>query len=383
MKSFEFQLPTRIVFGYGASEGVGREATALGASRALIVTDRGVISAGIVAPITARLQTEGVDHVVFIDVSQNPRDIEVDAGVTIAQEHGCDVLIAVGGGSAIDCAKAIGTLMTHGGRVQDYEGLGMLTRPITPLIAIPTTHGTGSEVTFWYVITDAVNKRKVDAGSPLMAARVALVDPELTMSLPPSLTASTGLDALTHAIEAYTGTPSEPLTDSLALTAATLLGGSLRKAYANGQSRQARYDVTLGSLLAGIAFGNSDVGAVHCISETLGGFYDIPHGVANAIYLPLVVQHNLMAEPERFATLAHALGGGSAVALSDAGEQLVGMLQKLSRDLGIPSASEAGVRDEDIPHLAAVCATNVSVESNARTMTADDFSHLLEAGQVS
>ena len=383
MKSFEFQLPTRVVFGFGASEGVGREATALGGTRALVVTDRGVMAAGIVDPITASLQAEGVDFVVYSDVSQNPRDVEVDAGVAFAQLHACDVLIAVGGGSAIDCAKAIGTLMTHGGCVRDYEGLGMLTRPITPLIAIPTTHGTGSEVTFWYVITDAIEKRKVDAGSPLMAARVALVDPELTMSLPPGLTASTGLDALTHAVEAYTGTPSEPLTDSLALTAATLLSGSLRKAYANGQNRQARYDVTLGSLLAGIAFGNSDVGAVHCISETLGGFYDIPHGVANAIYLPFVVQHNLMAEPERFAALARALGGGIALGTSDAGEQLVGMLRKLNRDLGIPSASEAGVRDEDIPHLAEVCATNVSVESNARTMTASDFSHLLEAGQVS
>ena len=379
MKSFEFQLPTRIVFGFGASESAGREAAALG-TRALVVTDPGVMASGIVDPIVSHLDDEAVGHVLFSDISQNPRDVEVEAGVAIAREHECDVLVAVGGGSAIDCAKAIGTLMTNGGRVQDYEGLGKLTRPSAPMIAVPTTHGTGSEVTFWYVITDAAEKRKIDAGSPLLAARVALVDPELTLSLPPALTASTGLDALTHAIEAYTGLPSEPLTDSLALTATALLGRSLRKAYANGQNREAKYDVTLASLLAGVAFGNSDVAAVHCISETLGGFYDIPHGVANAIYLPIVVKHNLLAEPEKFRDLARAFGGGLEPA--DDGEQLVHMLEKLNRDLGIPSAREVGVRDEDIPRLAEICATNVSVESNVRPVASEDFSHMLETGQA-
>ncbi len=379
MKSFEFQLPTRIVFGFGASDSAGREAAGLG-THALIVTDPGVISAGLVDPIISHLDDEAVGHVIFSDISQNPRDIEVEAGLATAKENDCDVLIAVGGGSAIDCAKAIGTLMTNGGRVQDFEGLGKLTRPSTPMIAIPTTHGTGSEVTFWYVISDAAEKRKIDAGSPLLAARVALVDPELTLSLPPALTASTGLDALTHAIEAYTGLPSEPLTDSLALTATALLGRSLRKAFANGQNREAKYDVTLASLLAGVAFGNSDVAAVHCISETLGGFYDIPHGVANAIYLPIVVQHNLLAEPEKFRDLARAFGGG--LEPKDDGEQLVLMLRKLNRDLGIPSAREVGVRDEDIPRLADICATNVSVESNVRPMASADFSHLLEIGQT-
>ena len=379
MKSFEFQLPTRIVFGFGASEDAGREAAGLG-TRALIVTDPGVMAAGIADSIVAHLDGEGVDHVLFSEISQNPRDVEVEAGVAIAKEHGCDVLIAVGGGSAIDCAKAIGTLMTNGGRVQDFEGLGKLARPSTPMIAIPTTHGTGSEVTFWYVISDAAQKRKIDAGSPLLAARVALVDPGLTLSLPPALTASTGLDALTHAIEAYTGLPSEPLTDSLALTATSLLGRSLRKAYEDGQNREAKYDVTLASLLAGVAFGNSDVAAVHCISETLGGFYDIPHGVANAIYLPIVVKHNLVAEPEKFRDLARAFGGSRESA--DDGEQLVHMLEKLNRDLGIPSAREVGVRDEDIPRLAEICATNVSVESNVRPVTSEDFSHLLRTGQA-
>jgi alcohol dehydrogenase len=382
LKSFEFQLPTRIVFGFGASDGVGQEAKAFQPKCALVITDQGVANAGILDRVTSNLETEGVKFAVFSEVSPNPRDVEVEAGVGFAREHDCDLLVAVGGGSVIDCAKAIGTLLTHGGKVQDYEGLGKLVKPISPLIVVPTTHGTGSEVTFWYVITDEKAKRKVDGGSPLMAARVALVDPELTLSLPPSLTAATGLDALTHAVEAYTGLPSEPLTDSLALTAIELIGRSLRQAYANGGNREARYDVTLGSVLAGVAFGNSDVGAVHCISETLGGFYDIPHGVANAVYLPIVVEYNLIAAPERFARVACALGASPAgLSPLASGRELVATLEQLNRDLGIPSAREAGVKDEDLPALADLCARNVSVESNARVMTQDGFLHLLKVGQ--
>lgn len=292
--------------------------------------------------------------------------------------------MAVGGGSVIDCAKAVGTLQTHGGRVQDYEGLGKLTSVITPLIAVPTTHGTGSEVTFWYVISDAREKRKIDGGSPLMAARVAVVDSELTVSLSPSLTAATALDALTHAVEAYTGAPSEPLTDSLALSAVELIGRSLRTAFGDGTDRQARYDLMLASLLAGVAFGNSDVGAVHCISETLGGFYDIPHGVANAIYLPLVAKYNLPVVPERSARLARALSAteprtGAEAALGD--ESLVVQLEELNEDLQIPTARDVGVRDEDLPALADMCMRNVSVQSNARKMDREGFLHLLSAGQ--
>jgi alcohol dehydrogenase len=380
MKTFEFQLPTRIEFGFGASEGVGREAAALGA-RALVVTDPGIVASGIVDPIIARLTDEGVAHLLFSDISQNPRVVEVEAGVAAAKDHGCDVIVAVGGGSAIDCAKAIGALVTNGGRVQDYEGLDKLTKPSTPIIAIPTTHGTGSEVTFWYVITDADAKRKIDGGSPLMAARVALVDPELTLTLPPALTASTGIDALTHAIESYTCLLSEPLTDSLALTATRLLGRSLRRAYANGNNREARYDVMLASLLAGAAFGNSDTAAVHCISETLGGFYDIPHGVTNAIYLPIVTEYNLMADPEKHRDLAAALCGYTR---PDAdGEMLVEMLYQLNRDLDIPSAREVGIREEDIPQLAELCAVHVSVESCPHVMKSADFAKVLKLALAS
>lgn len=382
MKSFEFQLPTRVVFGFGASHGVGEEAKALEREGALVVADEGVAKAGILERITDRLEAADVEYAVFSDVSPNPRDVEVEAGVELARAQGCGLLVAVGGGSVIDCSKAIGTILSNGGRVQDYEGLGKLTKPIPPLIAVPTTHGTGSEVTFWYVITDEKEKRKVDGGSPLMAASVALVDPGLTLSLPPSLTAATGIDALTHALEAYTVLPSEPLTDSLALTAIELIGRSLKRAYANGGNREARYDVTLGSLLAGVSFGNSDVGAVHCISETLGGYYDVPHGVANAIYLPIVVEYNLMSDPERFARIARALAASTDGIRHVVGaEDLVGMLKRLNKDLGIPTAREVGVKDEDLPALADLCMRNVSVESNARVMTHDGFLDLLQAGQ--
>jgi alcohol dehydrogenase len=382
MQPFEFQLPTRIRFGNGVARDVGEEAQRLG-GRALVVTDPGVKDAGLLDGILASLSAAAVEAVIFDSISANPRDTEVLQGVGLAKAESCDVLVAVGGGSVIDAAKGIGTILTHGGRVQDYEGLDKLTTRITPLIAVPTTHGTGSEVTFWYVISDVAEKRKVDGGSPLMAAWVALVDPEMTLSLPPGLTAATGLDALTHAVEAYTCTIAEPLTDCLALNAIGLIARSIRTAHANGRDLDARCDMMLASLLAGVAFGNSDVAAVHCISETLGGYYDIPHGVANAIYLPIVADFNSMALPERYAAIAGALGGNIAGLSAIEAARLAGpLLQSLSADLNIPTAKEVGVRDEDLPVLAAIAARNVSVESNPRAVGEEAFLEILKVAQA-
>jgi alcohol dehydrogenase len=382
MKNFSFQLPTRIEFGHGVSANVGDEAKGLGGSRALVVTDPGVKNAGLVEPILARLDGAGVDWVIFDEVSPNPRDTQVQTGSDFAASEGCDVLVAIGGGSPMDTAKAIGVVLTGGGRIQDYEGLGLVKGPITPLIAIPTTSGTGSEVTFWSVITDTERSFKMSVGSPLCAATVALVDPDLTVGLPAGITAYTGVDALTHAVEGYTATLSEPLTDSLAVSAIRLIGTSLRQAYANGANLDARYDMSLASLLAGVAFGNSDIGAVHCMGEAIGGLYDVPHGIAMAIYLPHVVEFNAIAVPEKFAVVAEALGkdvsGTSAV---DAAKCAAAAIRELTDDLGIPSAPEVGVKSEDVPRLAKASAVNVSVESNPRVVTEKDFVALFEAAQ--
>ncbi len=383
MKSFSFQLPTRIEFGNGVSSTIDEEVRALGGSRALIVTDPGVEAAGLVDPVVARLTKAGVQTVVFDAVAPNPRDTCVQQGAELVASEGCDVLVAVGGGSPMDTAKAIGVVATHGGRIQDYEGLGLVQKPITPLVAIPTTSGTGSEVTFWAVITDTERSFKMSVGSPLCAATVALVDPELTLGLPAAVTAYTGVDALTHALEGYTSVPSEPLTDSLAVSAMRLIAGSLRKAYADGADSQARYDMSLASLLAGVAFGNSDIAAVHCMGEAIGGLYDTPHGIAMAIYLPVVSAYNCDTVPEKYAIVAEALGEDvSGLSPIEAARLASAAIRRLTDDLEIPSASDAGVRREDFPRLAKAASVNVSVESNPRQVTEADFMDLFEAAQA-
>jgi alcohol dehydrogenase len=333
--------------------------------------------------VVARLAEAGLATVIFHDVAPNPRDTSVDLGAKVAVSEGCDVLVAVGGGSPMDTAKAIGVVATQSGRAQDYEGYGKVLRPITPLIAIPTTSGTGSEVTFWAVITDTARSFKMTMGSAFCAPRVALVDPDLTVGLPAGITAYTGVDALTHAIEGYTATLSEPLTDSLAVSAIRLVNRGLRRAYANGANLEARYDMSLASLLAGVAFGNSDTAAVHCMGEAIGGLYDTPHGLAMAIYLPVVAEYSCIAVPEKYAVVAEALGEDVAgLSELEAAKRAPIAIRKLTEDLGIPSASEVGVLREDLPRLAQAASVNVAVESNPRVATESDFLALFEAAQV-
>jgi alcohol dehydrogenase len=382
MRTFSFQLPTRIEFGDGLSRQVGAEAKSLGGTRALVVTDSGIRATGLLEPLLDDLKQAGIEGVVFDDVSPNPRDTQVAHGAEVAADEKCDVLVAVGGGSPMDTAKAIGVIQTHGGKIQDFEGLGLVRKPITPLIAIPTTAGTGSEVTFWSVVTDTTRSFKMSVGSPLLAATVALVDPLLTVGLPATITASTGMDALSHAVEGYTATLCEPLTDSLAVTAIELIGANLRQAYANGSNTEARYQMMLASLLAGVAFGNSDVGGVHCMGEAIGGLYDTPHGIAMAIYLPVISEFNCIAVPERFAVVAEALGEDvSGLSVVEAAKRAPAAICKLARDLRIPGASEVGVRPEDFQRLAKAASVNVSVESNPRVASENDFYAMFEVAQ--
>lgn len=378
MKEFEFLLPTRIIFGNGVIGKVAEEARQLGA-RALIVTDPGLMGTGYVEQIRDRLKEAGLEVDVFSDIDPNPRDRSVQEGAEKANEFGADLLVGLGGGSAIDTAKAMGVIMQEGGLIQDYEGLDKVGQPITPLIAVPTTSGTGTEVTFWSVITDTERRFKMSIGSPLMAAKVALVDPELTVSLPAPLTASTGLDALVHAIEGYTATLSQPISDATALMAIELIGENIRPAYANGQNLEARYHMMMGSLLAGIAFGNSDTASVHCMGEAMGGLYDTPHGVSMAIFLPYCLEYNLIANPARFAKAAKAMGENvDGLSVLDAAYKAVDAIWKLNRDLNIPTAREAGLKEGDLDRLAEAAAVNVAVESNPRVMKKEDFLYLFK-----
>jgi alcohol dehydrogenase class IV len=274
----------------------------------------------------------------------------------------------------MDTAKGIGAVLTHGGDVLDYEGSERLTKPITPLIVVPTTAGSGSEATSIAVVTDTARSLKAAISSPFLAARVALVDPLLTVGLPRALTASTGMDALAHAIESYVSPCGSPISDSLALTAVSLIARALGSAYANGEDLAARHDVMLGSLLAGVAVDNSSTGGAHAMAESAAGLYDIPHGVANAIYLPVVMEYNSLGRGEKFARIAESMGEDTTgLSRREAALSASAALRRLARDLHIPTGGEVGISAEDVPALAADAVLDPSARNNPRTLTEADL----------
>jgi len=371
--NFEFVLPTRIVFGAGASKNLAQELTDMGKKKPLIVTDKGLINAGVVGKVLKGLTEAGMNYDIFDEIEPNPRDLTVQRGYELAKALNNDSLVAIGGGSSMDTAKGIGVLLTHGGSISDYEGLGKVTKPICDLIAIPTTVGTGSEVTFWSVITDTKRHFKMSVGSPLIAPKVALVDPDLVETLPPAIVASTGMDALTHAVEGYTCTLAEPITDACGIYAIRLLSENLRKAVWDND-KEAKGNLLMGSLIAGICFGNSDIAGVHCMGEALGGLYDTPHGVAMAILLPYVMDYNYVSDYKKFSEMAKAMGENTDnLPEQQAAYAAITAVEKLNRDLKIPTLKEIGVKFDDLPELAKRSAVNVSVDSNPRVATEKDF----------
>lgn len=373
LDKFDFVLPTSICFGKGRSKDVGKKALTLNGTKAMIVTDKGIVAAGLIENIKNALLEENIGVIVFDEVEPNPRDTMVERGAKIAKDEGVDILIAVGGGSSMDTAKAIGIVLTHGGVINDYEGYETVTKPITPLIAIPTTVGTGSEVTFWAVITDTKRHFKMSVGSPLIAPRIALVDPELVENLPPKIIASTGMDALTHAIEGYTCTLAEPITDACGIYAIKMIAENI-KAAVYDDSKDARSKMLLGSLIAGICFGNSDVAGVHCMAESLGGLYDTPHGIANAVLLPYVMEYNYISNVNKFAEVAKAMGETvDGKTEKENAYMSVEAVRKLNSDLKIPTLIEVGASAEDLPELAKRSSCNVSVGSNPRKIDEEDF----------
>ncbi len=376
---FGFHLPTRVEVGCGNRRRVGELARALDCGRrALVVTDPGILNTGIVSDVTSSLSGQGFSLDVFSDIHPNPRDVDCQAGGQAAREMSADLIIAVGGGSVIDAAKAIALLNTHPGNIADYAGRGTARGPVTPLVAVPTTAGTGSEVTRSSVITDSKRKIKFTVKDLLLAPALAVVDPETTYGLPPALTASTGMDALVHAIEAYTCRVAQPLSDAMALRAMGLIWAALPAAVENGGDMRARFDMMVGSLMAGIAFSHADVGAVHCMAESLGGLYDTPHGIANSIFLPPVTAFNAETSPERHARAATACGLNVAgLSAPKAASVLVRELARLSARIGIPGFREIpGVDPCDFPVLAAASYTNGSTPSNCREITEDDYLEL-------
>ncbi|MFZ0134834.1 MAG: iron-containing alcohol dehydrogenase [Desulfobacterales bacterium] len=373
---FGFALPTRIEYGTGAVEKLADELARIDARRVMLITDVRLASSGLLARFTTYLASKRIAYDIFARVEANPKDYNVEEGAKKALSDKPDCLVAIGGGSPIDCAKAIGVVAASGGRARDFEGYGKVSGKVLPLIAIPTTAGSGSEVTFSAVITDSTQRIKFSIKDSSIAPRVALVDPEMTFSMPAALTAATGMDALTHAIEAFSARAAEPLSDALALYAIELISTHLRAAVADGRSLEARSGMLLGSLLAAVAFSHSDVAAVHCISEALGGKYDLPHGVCNAVVLPAVMEYNLDYCVDRYARIALAMGLRTDGA-ENLARQAVAEVKKLATDIHLPDFRDLGVQEADIEELARCSAANGSNPANPRPMTDEDYRNVL------
>ena len=375
LNSFSFELPTRIEYGVGAVHSLADVIKNENFKNLLLVTDDGIVRSGLLKQVVDPLDAHQIKCEIFDAVEPNPKDYNVQQGTERARQLGADCLVAVGGGSPIDCAKAIAVVARQGGAARDYEGPNNMGPDVLPLIAIPTTAGTGSEVTFSSVITDSKAKFKFSIRDTQIAPRVALIDPEMTLTMPPELTASTGMDALTHAIEAFTANAAEPLADAAALYAIELIVTHLRSAVSDGENLEARAGMLLGSVLAGIAFSHSDVAAVHCVAEALGGKYDAPHGVCNAVVLPAVMEYNMQYCKERYARIALAMGL-TCESVDDGARQAVVAVQQLAADVRLPEFKSLGVQEDDLEELAVNSFKNGSNIDNPRPMAEEDYMNL-------
>ncbi|MCU1755580.1 MULTISPECIES: iron-containing alcohol dehydrogenase [Pseudomonas] len=377
---FQFLLPTKIVMEPGLRQRTGEHLLGLGLNHVLLVTDPGVKNAGLLDSIYTSLEQAGIRYDEIADVKPNPRSEDVNRAAQLYRGKGIDGVLAVGGGSAMDAAKAISVLLTHDGIVEDYEGAFALKNAVLPIVAIPTTAGTGSEVTFFSVITDTRRQFKMSLLDYRIGPVLALLDSDITATLPPHIAAATGMDALTHAIEAYTGKPANPISDGLALHAIRLIAQHLKPAVQEPDNREAREQMLIASLIAGMAFGNADIASVHCISEAIGGMYDTPHGIGNAIFLPFVFSHNRDADLRRHADVAYALGIDPNLSAVDAAQAGVDQLFRMNRELGIPRfADVAGVREEDFTAIAQKSKSNISDASNIKDMTVESYLDVIRA----
>lgn len=375
-----FEVPTVVKHAPGAITCLADEITALGSKRPMLVTDKGLVNAGLVDEATQALKAGNVDYVLFDGVVANPPIELVDNAAELYKAEGCDGLIGFGGGSPMDTAKSIGVVAVHGGSILDFEWADPqpIKKRIPPLICVPTTAGTGSEVTLWAVITDPDRKIKYNVGGTgLIAAHVALIDPRLTLGLPGHITAGTGMDALTHAIECYTCAYAQPWPDAVALWAIETVGQWLRIAYAQGANEEARYQMSMAAMLAGMSYGTESAGAVHAMSQTAGGYYDLPHGELTAALLAPVMAYNYMGEPHKYARIAQALGENTwGLSVWEAAELAVEAAAQLTEDVGIPSLAEMDIPEEDIPTLAQLAFDDPQTIGNPRDIDVKGYEQI-------
>ena len=383
MSTYYF-LPTRNVFGEGAVQEAGDLVKSLGAKKCLIVTDRYLGQIGMADRVQGILKKAGIEACIFAGAEPNPTDKNVEAGARFYQENECNSIISLGGGSSHDCAKGIGLVAANGGQIADFEGVDKSSKPMIPLMAINTTAGSASEITRFCIITDTSRKVKMAIVDWRVTPQIAINDPELMKGMPPSLTASTGMDALTHAIEAYVSTDANPLTDAAAIMAIKMIAHYLPKAVANGNYMKARDKMAYAQYLAGIAFNNASLGYVHAMAHQLGGFYNLPHGVCNAILLPYVESYNLIGNMNRFRDVAQAMGVQvEGISVTCAAEKAIEAIKKLSRQLEIPTdLKQLGVREEDFGIMADNAKKDVCQLTNPRTATREQVIEIYRQAYV-
>lgn len=371
MATTYYFLPTRNLFGEGSVAEAGELMKSLGGKKCLIVTDKFLASCGMAERVKGIYEAAGVTAVVFGGAEPNPTDKNVEAGVKAYKDNGCDSIVSLGGGSSHDCAKGIGLVAANGGEIYDYEGIDKSSNPMVPIMAINTTAGTASEITRFCIITDTRRKVKMAIVDWRVTPQIAINDPELMKGMPPALTAATGMDALTHAIEAYVSTAANPLTDAAALMAIKMIRQYLPRAVANGDCMEARDKMAYGQYLAGIAFNNASLGYVHAMAHQLGGFYNLPHGVCNAILLPYVERFNLIGNLQRFADIAEAMGENVAgLSTHEAALKAIDSIRTLSIEVGIPANLKAlGVKPEDFQVMAENAKKDVCQLTNPRKAT--------------
>ena len=376
---FQFHNPTRVVYGAGLAGDIFTECESLGATKYFIISDRIIHDTGLVEKVTEGLTSARIDIAdTFLDVTQDSEVAIVTEVAERARKSGAQGLIAIGGGSVIDTAKGANIIFSEGGNlVEDYSGAGTLTRPLKPLVVIPTTAGTGSECTLAAVIYDGENKSKLSFSDRYLLPDIAVLDPEMTLTLPPGLTASTGMDALTHAIEASVGIDASPLSDILAFGAIELIFKNLATAVTDGNNIEARGAMLIAANMAGIAFSHSMVGCVHAMAHTVGAHFRVPHGVANAILLSHGMEYNFEEGKETFAEMAPLMGVGTAgLSIDDGARKAIAAVRSLTaqlNELGVLPIRlrDAGVAAESLPHIAEMSLEDGSSFYNPREMTAE------------
>lgn len=380
-QTFTVTQPTQIHFGTGAIADLAQTVKSFNGSNVFLVVDPGVAKAGLLAVITRPLKKAKIPFTIYDKIDPEPGLKLADKGKKLAKKAGCDCVVGVGGGSAMDVAKAIAILLTNGGKAVDYLGLGLIKKPGVPKIMVPTSSGTGAEVTFTAVFINEKTGSKGGMNGDPLYPDAAILDPALTISLPPHVTAFTGIDALTHALEAYTSTQAHTISEMYSLEAIGLIADNLPAAYANGDNIQARSAMLMGSLLGGKALATAGVGLVHAMAYPMGGMFGIPHGLANAVLLPYVVEYNLIGNLEKFTVLAETLGQNTDdLTLREAASLCVDALFTLNDDVGIPATlKDLDIPFDAIPEMAEIALTVTRpVENNPRKPSLNDVISIYE-----